>query len=73
MKVNFLIILLIIISSIICDSLIIYEEVDNIGIITFNRTSHLNALNTTVFDHLLNAINALDASKISALIITGAG
>ena len=73
MKVNFLIILLIVISSVICDSLIIYEEVDNIGIITFNRTSHLNALNTTVFDHLLNAINALDASKISALIITGAG
>ncbi len=38
-----------------------------------NRTRQLNALNTTVFDHLLNAINALDTSKISALIITGAG
>jgi len=73
MKLNFLIILFVIISSIICESLIIYEEVDNIGIITLNRTHHLNALNTTVFDHLLNAINALDTSKISALIITGAG
>ena len=73
MKMNFLIILFVIISSIICESLIIYEEIDNIGIITLNRTRHLNALNTTVFDHLLNAINALDTSKISALIITGAG
>ena len=73
MKLNFLIILFVIISSIFCESLIIYEEVDNIGIITLNRTHHLNALNTTVFDHLLNAINALDTSKISALIITGAG
>jgi enoyl-CoA hydratase len=53
--------------------LIIYEEIDNIAIIKFNRTHHLNALNTTVFDHLLNAINALDTTKISALIITGAG
>ena len=64
---------ILIISSIFCDQLIIYEEIDNIAIIKFNRTHYLNALNTTVFDHLLNAINVLDTTKISALIITGAG
>jgi len=73
-KMNLLPILsILIISSIFCDQLIIYEEIDNVAIIKFNRTHYLNALNTTVFDHLLNAINALDTKKISALIITGAG
>ena len=73
-KMNlFLIISFILIQSTFSDQLIIYEEIDNIAIIKFNRTHHLNALNTTVFDHLLNAINALDTTKISALIITGAG
>ena len=73
-KMNlFLIISFILIQSTFSDQLIIYEEIDNIAIIKFNRTHHLNALNTTVFDHLLNTINALDTTKISALIITGAG
>ena len=73
MKMNLLFLIITLISSIFCDQLIIYEEIDNIALITLNRTHYLNALNTTVFDHLLSALNAIDTSKIAALIITGAG
>ena len=73
MKMNLLFLIITIISSIFCDQLIIYEEIDNIALLTLNRTHYLNALNTTVFDHILNALNAIDTTKISALIITGAG
>ena len=73
MKMRFIIFFLSIISLISCDDVLIYEEVDNIAILTLNRTFHLNALNTTVFDQLLKVITAIDTTKISALIITGAG
>ena len=73
MKMRFIIFFLSIISLISCEDVLIYEEVDNIAILTLNRTFHLNALNTTVFDQLLKVITAIDTTKISALIITGAG
>ena len=38
-----------------------------------NRQFHLNSLNTTVFDELLRVVTAIDTTKLSALIITGAG
>ena len=62
-----------ILSFIHSEKVLIYEEIDNIAILTLNRTYHLNALNTTVFDEFLKLISAIDTSKISALIITGAG
>ena len=61
------------ISFITSEQLIIYEESDNIALLTINRTNHLNALNTTVFDHILKMVSAIDTTKIAALIITGAG
>ena len=61
------------ISFITSEQLIIYEESDNIALLTINRTNHLNALNTTVFDHILKVVTAIDTTKIAALIITGAG
>ena len=73
MKMGFIFFFLSIISLISCEDVLIYEEVDNIAILTLNRTFHLNALNTTVFDQLLKVITAIDTTKISALIITGAG
>ena len=73
MKMNSLILLFFIISSIYSEELLIYEEIDNIAILTLNRTNHLNALNTTVFEQLFKIVSALDTTKIAALIITGAG
>ena len=73
MKMRLIFFFLSIISLISCEDVLIYEEVDNIAILTLNRTFHLNALNTTVFDQLLKVITAIDTTKISALIITGAG
>ena len=71
MKFN--IILLLLISAIYCENLIVYEVEDNIAILTINRTPSLNALNTTVFEQIDKAISAIDTTKISVLIITGAG
>ena len=73
MKMKFIFFFLSLIFLISCEEVLIYEEVDNIAILTLNRTFHLNALNTTVFDQLLKVITAIDTTKISALIITGAG
>ena len=73
MKMHFILFLISILSFIHSEKVLIYEEIDNIAILTLNRTFHLNALNTTVFDELLKLISAIDTSKISALIITGAG
>ena len=65
--------LVLLISTIFCENLIVYEEEDNIAILTINRTHSLNALNTTVFEQIFKVITAIDTTKISALIITGAG
>ena len=73
MSMKFIIFFLSLISIIHSDDIIIYEEKDNIAILTLNRTYHLNALNTTVFDQLLKVLTALDTSQLSAVIITGAG
>ena len=73
MKMHFILFLISILSFINSEKVLIYEEIDNIAILTLNRTYHLNALNTTVFDEFLKLISAIDTSKISALIITGAG
>ena len=73
MKMHSILFLISILSFIHSEKVLIYEEIDNIAILTLNRTYHLNALNTTVFDEFLKLISAIDTSKISALIITGAG
>ena len=73
MKMKFFLFFFCILSFIYSEEVLIYEEVDNIAILTLNRTFHLNALNTTVFDELLKLISAIDTTKIAALIITGAG
>jgi enoyl-CoA hydratase len=48
-------------------------EKDNIFYIEINRPDKLNALNETVLDEMLDAINNIDASKYRGGILTGAG
>ena len=73
MQMKYFLYLFFLITLISSEELLIYEEFDDIAILTLNRTHHLNALNTTVFDVMLKVISALDTTKIAALIITGAG
>ncbi|RXQ95652.1 hypothetical protein EO244_07265 [Ancylomarina salipaludis] len=55
-------------------SYLIYEEREEIGILTLNRPNALNALNNDVFDELQAFLDSLKESiNIRALIITGAG
>ena len=70
---KFYIFLLLLISTIYCENLIMFEEEDNIAILTINRTHSLNALNTTVFEEIDKIISAIDTTRVAALIITGAG
>ena len=50
-----------------------YEEDGMISIITINRPKALNALNSQVLEELDKTFDAIDISKIRAVIITGAG
>jgi len=53
---------------------IIWEKVDDIGIITLNRPDHLNAVNSQMTRDLVTVIEGLNGdSSVRALIITGAG
>ncbi len=55
-------------------SYLIYEERDEIGILTLNRPDAMNALNNEVFDELQAFIDSFKKSiKVRVLIITGAG
>ena len=74
MKSNiFRIILISFLISINCFEYIKYSEEDQISLITISRPKALNALNSQVLDELSQALDAIDTSKISALIITGEG
>ena len=74
MKSNiFQIILISFLISINCFEYIKYSEEDQISLITISRPKALNALNSQVLDELSQALDAIDTSKISALIITGEG
>ena len=50
-----------------------YSEENEIGIITISRPKALNALNSQVLDELSRALDDIDTSKVSAIIITGEG
>ena len=50
-----------------------YIEEEDISLITISRPKALNALNSQVLDELSQALDKIDTSKISALIITGEG
>ncbi|NLH62667.1 MAG: enoyl-CoA hydratase [Erysipelotrichaceae bacterium] len=50
-----------------------YEVKDAIAVITMNRPSALNALNSEVLDDLNTVIDHVDLKTIRCLIITGAG
>jgi len=53
---------------------IIYELVDDIGTITFNRPKALNALNDALLEELSSALDEVNADEnIRALILTGSG
>jgi len=55
-------------------SYLIYEERDEIGILTLNRPDALNALNNEVFDELQSFLDSFKQSiNVRVLIITGAG
>ena len=69
----FQIILISFLISINCFEYIKYSEEDQISLITISRPKALNALNSQVLDELSQALDAIDTSKISALIITGEG
>ena len=68
--------LILILFSVICalePSFILYEEQDNIGLLTINRPKALNALNSQVLDELSQSLDKIDTEKIRVLIITGSG
>ena len=50
-----------------------YTEENDISIITISNPKALNALNSQVLDELSEALDNIDTSKISSLIITGEG
>ena len=50
-----------------------YKEENEISILTISRPKALNALNSKVLDELSQALDEIDPSKTSALIITGEG
>ena len=53
---------------------LLFEAVDGIGRVTFNRPAQRNALTWAMYDGLVEAIRRVDAdNSIRALVITGAG
>ena len=50
-----------------------YNEENEISILAISRPKALNALNSKVLDELSQALDEIDTSKTSALIITGEG
>lgn len=52
---------------------VLFEQKDDIGIITIDRPEALNALNSSVLDDLEKVIDSIDISSVRAVIITGSG
>lgn len=52
---------------------LVFEQVEDIGILTLNREDKLNALNSQVMEELNSFLSSLDNSKLKGLIFTGAG
>jgi len=53
---------------------LLYEEKDNVAIITFNREYKLNAINGKMFDEIYDVLEEVSNNKdIRAIIITGKG
>ncbi|MCR5501991.1 MAG: enoyl-CoA hydratase/isomerase family protein [Lachnospiraceae bacterium] len=52
---------------------VLYEVKDRIAIITINRESALNALNSQVLDELSETLDNVDLEQVRCLILTGAG
>jgi enoyl-CoA hydratase len=52
---------------------ILYEEKNNIGILTINRPEALNALNSALVQDLTEKLSGLAQTDLRCLIITGAG
>ena len=74
MKANiFLITLVSFLISIYSFEFIKYSQENEISIISISRPKALNALNSQVLDELSQALDEIDTSKTSALIITGDG
>ncbi len=52
---------------------LVYEEQNNIGILTINRPEKLNALDATVLSELKSFLSEATQKKLTGLIITGSG
>ena len=52
---------------------VLFEQKNQIGIITINRPKALNALNSTVLDELNEVLDSVDLDVVRCLILTGAG
>ena len=52
---------------------LLYEEKDNVGLLTVNRPEALNALNSEVIIELRTKLDEIALSDIRCLILTGAG
>jgi enoyl-CoA hydratase len=56
------------------DKIVLYEKIENIALITFNRPKALNALNSAVNWELITLLKeAEDDDEIKVVILTGAG
>lgn len=52
---------------------VLFEQKDNIGIVTINRPEALNALNSDVLAELEKAFDAIDLNEVRCVILTGSG
>ncbi|MBR5930426.1 MAG: enoyl-CoA hydratase/isomerase family protein [Lachnospiraceae bacterium] len=52
---------------------VLFEQKENVGIVTINRPEALNALNSDVLAELEAAFDAIDLNEIRCVILTGAG
>ena len=52
---------------------VLFEQKDNIGIVTINRPEALNALNSDVLAELEKAFDTIDLNEVRCVILTGSG
>lgn len=56
------------------DQAVLYEKIENIGIITFNRPHRLNAINEALLSGLIHQLQtAQEDTDVRSVILTGAG